>query len=125
MLLRHDLRWSGATTWTQKHMERWDLVQALQAMRGIKLLTAASIVSEIGDIRRFPSPGRLMSFLGLTPSESSSGQSVQRGSITKAGNDYVRRLMIDAAWAYRASSARDRCTLATAACWPGANIRIG
>lgn len=145
-LLRHDLRWSGKTTWTQKHiewvrtielpqpasqcalidylshverltervahldnsiatfapsMERWDLVQALQAMRGIKLLTAASVVSEIGDIRRFSRPGRLMSFLGLTPSESSSGQSVQRGSITKAGNDDVRRLMIEAAWAYR------------------------
>lgn len=81
--------------------EQAELIGALQAFRGIKLLTASSIAFELGDIRRFPSPKKLMSYLGLTPSEASSGDRVRRGGITKAGNSGLRRLLVEAAWAYR------------------------
>jgi transposase len=78
-----------------------DLITALQAFRGIKLLTAATIAFELGDLKRFPSAKKLMSYLGATPSEDSSGDRVRRGKITKAGNGGLRRLLIEAAWAYR------------------------
>lgn len=81
--------------------EQAKLIEALQAFRGIKLLTAASIAFELGDIRRFRSPKKLMSYLGATPSEDSSGEHVRRGAITKAGNRGLRRLLVEAAWAYR------------------------
>jgi transposase len=77
------------------------LVAALQAFRGIKLITAVTIVCEIADFRRFSHPTRLMSYLGLVPSESSSGNLVRRGSITKTGNNHARRVLIEAAWNYR------------------------
>ena len=80
--------------------ERADLVRALCCMKGIKTLTAATIVAELGDLRRFPTPGKLMSFLGLTPSEHSSGDSTRRGAITRAGNARLRRLLVESAWAY-------------------------
>ena len=83
--------------------EQAELVQALQAFRGIQLLTAASIAYELGDLRRFPSAKKLMSFIGLVPSEDSSGDRVRRGGITKAGNGALRRLLIEAAWSYRHS----------------------
>jgi transposase len=78
-----------------------ELVEALQAFRGIKLLTAVSLVTELGDLKRFAHPKRLMSYLGLVPSEYSSGDRTVRGAITKAGNTHVRRLLIEATWAYR------------------------
>ena len=81
-------------------MERADLIRALCSMKGIKTLTAATIVAEVGDLRRFPTAGQFMSFLGLTPSENSTGESRRRGAITKAGNSRVRRLLVEAAWAY-------------------------
>jgi len=81
--------------------EQAKLIEALQAFRGIQLLTAASIAFELGDLRRFPSPKKLMSYLGTTPSEDSSGDRVRRGAITKAGNGGLRRLLVEAAWAYR------------------------
>lgn len=77
------------------------VVQALQAMRGIELVTAASLVAEIGDMQRFDHPRKLMDFLGLVPSEHSSGQKTVRGSITKAGNQHARRLLVEAAWHHR------------------------
>ena len=77
------------------------IVEALQAMRGIDLITAVSFLAEIGDLTRFESPRRLMAFLGLTPSERSTGESVKRGGITKAGNARARRLLIESAWSYR------------------------
>ena len=77
-----------------------DLVHALRAFKGIKTLTAATIVAEVGDLRRFPSAGKFASFLGLTPSEHSSGDSRNRGRITKAGNRRLRRMLVEAAWAY-------------------------
>jgi transposase len=62
---------------------------------------ATTVVSEIGDMRRFPTPKQLMAYLGLIPSEHSSGKSVRRGPITKTGNSHVRRALIEAAWTYK------------------------
>lgn len=81
--------------------EQADLIRALQAFRGIQLLTAASIAFELGDVRRFKSPKKLMSYVGLTPGEDSSGDRIRRGTITKAGNNGLRRLLVEAAWSYR------------------------
>lgn len=82
----------------------WSLapvVEALQALRGVKLITAVILVSEIGDFRRFSNPRQLMSYLGLAPSEHSSGEKVVRGRITKAGSARARRVLIEGAWCYR------------------------
>lgn len=81
-------------------IERADLVLGLQAFKGIKVLIAATIVAEIGDLRRFATAKQFASFLGLTPSEHSSGSTRKRGSLTKAGNARVRRMLVEAAWAY-------------------------
>jgi transposase len=74
-----------------------DLVTALQAVRGISVLTATALVAEVVDFKRFKTAGHLMSFLGLVPSEYSSGDTVRRGRITRAGNTHVRRLLVQAA----------------------------
>lgn len=74
------------------------IIAALQSMRGIKLITAATIVSEVGDIGRFETPRQLMAYAGLVPSEHSSGGRVRRGNITKNGNAHLRRVMVEAAW---------------------------
>jgi len=80
---------------------RWAaVVDALQALRGVSFITAVGLVAEIGDIRRFEHPRHLMAYLGLVPSEYSSGPRVRRGGITKAGNPHARRLLAEAAWAY-------------------------
>jgi transposase len=82
----------------------WSLapvVQALQALRGIRLVTAATIMAELGDLRRFATAGQLMSYLGLVPAEHSTGDRVRRLGITKAGNRRVRRVLVESAWAYR------------------------
>ncbi len=92
----------------EKEMERalgnWILapvVDALMALRGVKLITAMTIMAELGDITRFDSPRQLMSFLGLVPSEVSSGPTRRRGGLTKTGNGHVRRVLIESAWCYR------------------------
>jgi len=77
------------------------VVQGLQSLRGVSLIVAVTAVSELGDLKRFESPVELMSFLGLVPSEYSSGQKTRRGAITKTGNSHVRRMLVEAAWAYR------------------------
>jgi len=77
------------------------LVGALQAMRGIKLVTAVVVLAEVGDLSRFESPRQLMGWLGLVPSEDSTGGDVERGAITKAGNKRARRALVEAAWSYR------------------------
>jgi transposase len=82
--------------------KRARLVEALQAMRGIALVTAATLVAEIGDFHRFAHPRQLMAYLGQVPSENSSGDRVRRGGITKAGNGRVRRVLTEAAWTYLA-----------------------
>jgi transposase len=77
------------------------VVTALQTMRGMALVNAATLIAELGDLSRFTNPRQLMAYLGLVPSEHSSGASVKRGGITKAGNGAARRLLIEAAWSYR------------------------
>jgi transposase len=82
----------------------WSLapvVRALQALRGMALVAAATVVAELGDITRFTSPRQLMAYLGLVPSEHSSGGTRRQGGITKAGNGAARRMLIEAAWSYR------------------------
>jgi transposase len=70
----------------------------LRCFRGIDTVTAVSLVAELHDFRRFRSPRDLMGYLGLVPSENSSGESRQRGAITRTGNNHVRRLLVEAAW---------------------------
>ena len=77
------------------------LVDALQALRGVDLVTAVTFVVEVGDIGRFENPRRLMGYLGLVPGERSTGETVRRGSITKMGNARVRHLLVESAWTYR------------------------
>jgi transposase len=77
------------------------VVAADQALRGVAFLTAVTFVAEIGDVRRFETPRQLMAYLGLVPSERSTGERVRRGSITKAGNTRARRVLIEGAWTYR------------------------
>lgn len=79
----------------------WPVIEGLMALRGVSLLTAATIVAEIGDLRRFASAPQLMAYLGVVPSEHSSGSSKSRGGITKTGNGHVRRVLVEAAWTYR------------------------
>jgi transposase len=77
------------------------VVTALQAMRGVALVVAVTVVAEVGDFRRFANARQLMAYLGLVPSEHSSGASIRRGGITKAGNVLARRVLIEGAWTYR------------------------
>ena len=77
------------------------VVDALQAMRGIAAVTAIGLVAEIGDFGRFATARQLMGYLGLVPSEHSSGERTVRGSITKTGNAHARKLLTEAAWNYR------------------------
>ncbi len=78
-----------------------EVVEALIAMRGIDMVTATAFLAEIGDLSRFRTPRELMGYLGLVPSERSTGERIARGPITKAGNRRARRLLIESAWAYR------------------------
>lgn len=77
------------------------LLRALQSLRGVALVTAATLLAEVGDLTRFASPRQLMAHLGLVPSETSSGGTVRRGGITKAGNSLARSVLMEAAWCYR------------------------
>ncbi|HVR07348.1 MAG TPA: IS110 family transposase [Thermoanaerobaculia bacterium] len=85
-------------------VESWSLaplVKALQAFRGVQMVTAVIIAAELADLTRFKSAPELMGYLGLVPSEHSSGESKRRGRITRTGNGHVRRVLVEAAWAYR------------------------
>jgi transposase len=88
----------------QIHVEEWSrapFVKAYQAMRGVSLIVSTTVAAELGDMRRFQTPKQLMAYLGLIPSEHSSGKTVRRGPITKTGNRHVRRVLIEAAWTYK------------------------
>ncbi len=76
-------------------------VARLSSLRGVSTLTAMVLLTELCDLRRFEHPRRLMAYLGLVPSEHSSGPRQRRGGITKTGNAHVRRVLVEAAWAYR------------------------
>jgi transposase len=75
------------------------VVEALQAWRGVQFTVAVTTVAELGDLTRFANPRQLMKFLGLIPSEYSSGERRRQGSLTKAGNTHARRALVEAAWA--------------------------
>lgn len=77
------------------------VIAALQALRGIAQVSAATIVTEVGTLSRFAHPRQLMSYSGTVPSERSSGARTRRGGITKTGNAHLRRVLVEAAWAYR------------------------
>ncbi len=93
--LEHALR-DQVTTWRFQ-----PVVEALQALRGVQFTVAVTTVAELGDLTRFNNPRQLMNYLGLTPSEYSSGPRRQQGSITKTGNTHARRALVEGAWAYR------------------------
>jgi transposase len=99
-----DERVARLTNALQRSIAGWrfePVVAALQALRGIDIVSAIGLVAEIGDIGRFDHPRKLMGYLGLVPSEYSSGERLCRGSITKTGNSHARRLLTEAAWNYR------------------------
>jgi transposase len=85
-------------------VEHWalkPLVKALMSLRGVQLTTAVILAAEIGDFQRFATASAFMAYLGLVPSEHSSGESRRRGGITKSGNGHVRRILVESAWSYR------------------------
>jgi len=77
------------------------VVAAYQAMRGVSFIVAVTFVAEIGDVRRFANPRQLMAFLGLVPSERSTGETARRAGLTLAGNRRARRVLVEGAWTYR------------------------
>ncbi len=85
-------------------VEHWRLqpvVKAIQSLRGVSMIVAVTTLAELGDIKRFENPKQLMAYLGLVPSEHSSGLKTKKGGLTKTGNGHVRRVLTEAAWAYR------------------------
>lgn len=92
---------------------RWEpVVRALMSLRGLALLNAATLVAELGDLQRFTTAGQLMSYLGLVPSEDTTGTDRRQGGITKMGNGFARRALIEAAWHYRQPARISRGVLA-------------
>ena len=83
------------------HWRLAPIVSALQAARGVSLVVAVTLLAELGDLNRFQKPSQLMAYLGLVPSEHSTGESTKRGGITKTGNRHARKALVEAAWAYR------------------------
>jgi len=77
------------------------VVEALMSLRGIDFVAAVTLVAELGDLRRFAHPRYMMGYLGLVPSEHTSGHARRLGEITKTGNGHARRILIEAAWNYR------------------------
>lgn len=77
------------------------VIEALQALRGVAKITAVSIVAEVGSLSRFEKPRQLMGYSGLVSREFSSGNRIRRGGITKTGNAHLRRVLVEAAWAYQ------------------------
>lgn len=91
-----------------KQSRLYPLIKALQSMRGISVIVAATLASELGDISRFEHPEELMAYLGLIPAEQSSGDKQRKGSITKTGNGHVRKALIISAQAYRLPARKTR-----------------
>src|SRR2546428_539367 len=84
-----------------KSWRLYPVVEAIQALRGVELTGAVIVIAELGDLTRFDHPSPLMNYLGLTPSEYTTGQRRRQGGITKAGNTHARRALVEGAWAYR------------------------
>ncbi|ACJ30878.1 ISSwp3, transposase OrfB [Shewanella piezotolerans WP3] len=88
----------------EHHVKKWryyPVIKAIQALRGVRLLVAAGVIAELGDLTRFDHPRKLMSYVGLVPSEHSSGGKRHLGAITKCGNGRARRLLVEGAHSYR------------------------
>jgi len=88
----------------EEFVPAWSLapiVRALQTLRGVELIVAVTFATEVGDVQRFENPRQLMGYLGLVPGERSTGDTVRRGGITKAGNGRVRHMLVESAWTYR------------------------
>ena len=99
-----DDRVERITTALRDRVTTWrfaPVVAALMTLKGIEFVAAITLVAELGDLGRFTHPKELMSYLGLVPSEYSTGESRVQGAITKAGNGHARRIMIESAWSYR------------------------
>ena len=97
-------RVADLTAQIERVVPQWSLapvVEALVALRGVDKVAATVLLAELGDISRFDSPRQLMGFLGLVPSEHSSGSRRQQGPITKSGNGHARRILVESAWSYR------------------------
>jgi transposase len=91
----------GRITAMSAHWSMGPLVEALRSLRGMDFISAVTFVAAIGDLSRFETARQLMAYLGLVPSEQSSGDRVRRGGITKTGNGEARRMLVEAAWSYR------------------------
>jgi len=92
------------TAQMERALPQWTLgpiVDSLVALRGIDKLAAMVLLAELGDISRFESPKQLMAYLGLVPSEQTSGRRRRQGGITKTGNSHARRMLVESAWSYR------------------------
>ena len=103
-MLEAQRRVAGLEDQIRSAMQSWSLqpvVEALISLRGVDVLTAVTVLAELGDLTRFDSPRQLMSYLGLVLSEHSSGSRRRLGGITKTGNSHVRRVLVEAAWSYR------------------------
>jgi len=98
------LRVAQLTERLRELVATWDrapLVKALQSLRGVEFVTAVTVVAEVGDFRRFATAGDFMGYVGLIPTEQTSGETRRRGRISKTGNAHVRRLLVESAWHYR------------------------
>ena len=93
--IEHELK-EMAASW-----RLYPVVESIQAMRGVQWIVAMTVVAELGDLTRFDNPRQLAAFVGLTPSEHSSGPKRRMGAITKAGNSRARRVLVEGAWSYR------------------------
>ena len=105
-------RVAGLELQMREALKSWSLgpvAESLMALRGVSLITAMTTLAELGDITRFDSPRELMGYLGLVPSEHSSGSTRRQGGITRTGNGHVRRVLVEAAWNYRYPARKTRC----------------
>lgn len=97
-------RVSAMTKQLHEALANWSMapvVRSLMALRGVDVITAMTVLCELGDVSRFDEPRQLMAYLGLVPSEHSSGSRRRQGGITRTGNRHVRRLLVESAWCYR------------------------
>ena len=102
-----------------------EIIAGLQALRGVAKLTATTVAVEVGSFSRFEHPTKLMGYAGITPSEYSTGKSKRKGAITKAGNPHLRRVLVEAAWAYRHRPAKSLAMRARTRALPAALNEIG
>jgi transposase len=105
-------RTAGLEQQLQEASESWSLsaaARAAMALRGVDRTAAVSLLAELDDLSRFENPRQLMGYVGLVPSEHSSGDKQRRGAVTKAGNAHARRMLVECAWAYRFPARKTAC----------------